>query len=368
MTFSPGERDYSLSLKEGWFELVAASARSQPPTRTVAERKKMSRSQRELYDDQRAVWHANLGPLRTPQMIALHDDLWEIVEANRQDGDKVKAAAVLDAFPGLGKTTAAVEFGRAFHLKQIERYGPTTEGGHERIPVVYIGLTANTTMRTLNAMLCRFYAHPGSERGTALQLGNRAADCVLSCATRLVIVDDVHFLDLNRRDGREVANHFKWLANQFPVTFVFVGVGLRDRGLLTEGMSDDDIALAQTARRWTSLDLAPFRISSAEGRRAWRQLLLAIEQRLVLSNKDRGMVAKELADYLFERSEGHFASLMTLIVRGCYRAIRSGEERLTVELLDRVKNDAAAESARKRLRASFEAGIMTTQVPLANAS
>ena len=136
----------------------------------------------------------------------------------------MKGAAVLDAYPGLGKTTAAVTFGRAFHRRQLSLYGPTTPGGHERIPVVYLGLTANTTMRSLNAMLCRFYAHPGSERGNALQLANRASDCVLSCGTRLVIVDDVHFLDMGRRDGREVANHFKWLGNQFPVTFLFVGV------------------------------------------------------------------------------------------------------------------------------------------------
>ena len=77
-------------------------------------------------------------------------------------------------------------------------------------------------------MLCRFYGLP--ERGNADMLAHRAAECVARCKTRLVIVD-VHFLDISRRDGREVANHFKWLANVFPVTFLFVGVGLRARGL-----------------------------------------------------------------------------------------------------------------------------------------
>ena len=76
-------------------------------------------------------------------------------------------------------------------------------------------------------MLCRFYGLP--ERGNADMLAHRAAECVARCKTRLVIVD-VHFLDISRRDGREVANHFKWLANVFPVTFLFVGVGLRARG------------------------------------------------------------------------------------------------------------------------------------------
>jgi hypothetical protein len=35
------------------------------------------------------------------------------------------------------------------------------------------------------------------------------------------------------------------------------------------------------------------------------------------------MVADELPDYLYDRSTGHFASLMTLITRGCLRAMRS---------------------------------------------
>ena len=208
-------------------------------------------------------------------------------------------------------------------------------------------------------MLCRFYAHPGAERGNALQLANRAADCVLSCGTRLIIVDDVHFLDMGRRDGREVANHFKWLSNQFPVTFLFVGVGLRQRGLLTEGLSPSDAALAQTARRWTPLSLGPFEIATDEGRRTWRRLLLAIERMVVLADKHQGMVAEDLAGYLYSRSTGHFASLMTILMRGCQRAIRTGQERLTRELLDGVKNDEAAELARRELEAAMEHGLLS---------
>ena len=125
-------------------------------------------------------------------------------------------------------------------------------------------------MRSLNSMLCRFYAHPGAERGNASQLANRAADCVITCKTRLIVVDDVHFLDLSRRDGREVANHFKWLANQFPVTFLFVGVGLHQRRLLDEGLTASDRQFAQTARRWTRLTLSPFEVETEDGRRTWR--------------------------------------------------------------------------------------------------
>ena len=193
-------------------------------------------------------------------------------------------------------------------------------------------------------------------------LADRATDCVLSCQTRLIIIDDVHFLDMNRRDGREVANHFKWLQTQFPVTFLFVGVGIEERQMLTEGLGAVDAALAQTARRWTSLSLSPFEIQTEQGRRTWRRLLLAIERDLVLTDAHQGMLADGLSDYLNARSTGHFASLMTLIARGCWRAIQTGSERLTAEVLDEVRNDEAAERARQELAAAFERGLLTTRV------
>ena len=52
---------------------------------------------------------------------------------------------------------------------------------------------------------------------------------------------------------------------------------------------------------------------------------------------------------------------MTLINRGCWRAIHTGDEQLTVELLDQVRNDEAAEQARQELASAFERGLITTR-------
>jgi hypothetical protein len=183
----------------------------------------------------------------------------------------------------------------------------------------------------------------------------------VSCRTRLVVVDDVHFLDVRSRDGLEVSNHLKWLANEFPVTFLFVGVSLRERGLMSEGMTSADQAMAQTARRWTRLTLHPFRIADEATRVAWRALLLGIERNLILARLRPGMVADELSGYLFARTTGHIGSLMTLINRGCQRAIRCGEETLTADLLDTVKIDEGAENARAPLQAALDSGRLTPQ-------
>lgn len=364
--FTVEERDWNPSAKAGWFAMAEAPPRTRPPLLTAEEIAALRPDGRRRYDQARAAWHANLGPIRTPQVDAVFEALEEICGSSLQDGDKVRPAAVLDALPGLGKTTAALAFGRWFHREQVEMHGPQVQAGDgswQRIPVAYLGLTSHTTMRSLNAMLCRFYGLP--ERGNADVLAHRAAECVVNCKTRLVIVDDVHFLDISRRDGREVANHFKWLANVFPVTFLFAGVGLRARGLLDEGLAGTDAVFSQTARRWNVLPLDPFEIRTQEGRRTWRKLLLGIERELVLAGSSHGMIASDLPEYLFARSTGHFASLMSLISRGCYRAVRTGAESLTAGLLDEVRIDQAAEDARSQLQAAIGAGRLPARADAA---
>jgi hypothetical protein len=97
-------------------------------------------------------------------------------------------------------------------------------------------------------------------------------------------------------------------------------------------------------------------VNTERGRRHWRQLLLAIEQRVVLADTHAGMIADDLCDYLYARSTGHIGSLMTLINRGCQCAVRSGEEKLTTELLDNIKIDAASEKARQELELAINTG------------
>ena len=353
-----------LARKEGWLEYVQAPPRTPPDRLGRHALARLGPEARGEYDLARRVWHANIGPLKTPQMAAVHEDLQEIIDSNMHDGDKVKGAAAIDAFPGLGKTTTALTFARQFHRREAGEHGVLTPDGCEHLPVCRVSLSAGTTIKALNQAILRFYAHPATGRygkSTTGQLACQALDCILSCATRLVVVDDVHFLDMCRRDGIEVSNHLKWLASEFPVTFLFAGVSLRERGLMSEGMAAAEQASAQTARRWTRLTLDPFTIGDEPGRRQWRSLLLAIEKHLILADAHPGMLADDLAGYLFARTTGHIGSLMTLVNRGARRAIRRGGEALTADLLDTVKIDEAAEQARAQIQAALDGGRLNAR-------
>ncbi len=307
------------------------------------------------------MWHANIGPLATPQLKALQEDLWDIITSNQQDGDKAKGAVAVDAHPGLGKTTAVLNFALKYHRQVIAREGAFTAAGHERWPVCRVGLTSNIGMKEFNRSLLEYYAHPGRKTGTAALFAQRALDCVLECETRVLIIDDLHFLKWQDKTGTEVSNHFKYIANEFPVTLIFIGVDLANRGLYSEAHARGNITLAQTARRTTPLTMEPFTVSNNRQRVEWRKLLLGLEQRIVLCQAYPGMLADDLSDYLYIRSSGHIGSLMTLINRGCQRAARLGTEVLDQKLLDHVKLDAAAEKARKALAEKFARGAMTTK-------
>ena len=358
---SPKLDNLTFARKEGWRDAVEAPKRVSPELLSTRQIRRLSDSAADIYNQRRTDWHNNLGPFKTPQLVALHDNLWDILDANTQDGNRAKGAVALDGYPGLGKSCAVEEFAKQFHQREIQRQGPYTRAGDERWPVCRIGMRGNTSMKDFNAALCDFYAHPGKRGATTEQLGKWALDCVLSCETRLLIIDDLHFLHWQHHGGVEISNHFKYIANDFPLTLLSIGIGLGERGVLMEGNSYDDAALAQTTRRTTMLEMRPYGISTERGRRQWRQLLMTVEQRVILGSKRQGMLVDDLSDYLFERSTGHIGSLMELIRRGCTRAIRTRTETLNRELFESFKIDSAAERARRELAVAFRTRRLTTR-------
>lgn len=359
---APGNLDnLTLSRKEGWRDATQAPKRTAPEHLTRRQIRSLSDAAADIYKQRREDWHNNLGPLKTPQLAALHEDLWDAMDSNAQDGDHAKGAVALDGYPGLGKSTAVEAFAKEFHRREIARHGEFTRAGDERWPVCRIGMRGNTSMKDFNRAMCEFYAHPG-RGGSTEELGRRALDYVLNCETRMLIIDDLHFLHWQGHGGIEISNHFKYIANDFPLTLVSIGIGLLERGVLTDACYDE--LLSQTSRRTTVLEMKPYQVDTDRQRRDWRTLLTTIEQRLILGDKRVGVLTENLSDYLYERSTGHIGSLMDLIRKGCTRAIRTGAETITRTLLDSVKIDSAAEKARKELAAAFRTRKKTTQLNL----
>ncbi len=175
--------------------------------------------------------------LMTAACQSVLEQLEDFVACNCQTGEDTKPMIALSGLPGLGKSTVSRVFGKRLHRRHIERYGTTTRAGDERWPVCRIGMTASTGTREFNAALCDFYAHPGGQRASAQQLLRFALDDVSSCETRLLIIDDLHFLRGRQERMTDVSNQFKYIANEFPLTVLLIGIGLHEHNTTRYSMT-----------------------------------------------------------------------------------------------------------------------------------
>lgn len=223
-------------VKSGWHDFVHSPPRASLELLTKGQIAALSDDEREDYNEARFVWNANLPTVKTAQLTHAFAVIDQVMASNRRDGDRLRGSVVIDAPPGLGKTTIAIRYARQFHRTAIRRLSSETAAGDQRIPVAFIPLDAGITLKGLNRKILAFYGHLGVAGANTSGLGALAVDCVRSCETQIIVIDDLHFIDFRDRHGREVSNHLKGLANEMAVTFIYVGVRLTEKKFFDEGL------------------------------------------------------------------------------------------------------------------------------------
>lgn len=345
----------TLTTKHEWRAFVAAGRSARPPMPSVAGYRAMASSKRRRFNEARRSHHAAFGPVETPQMRRIYDDLLEVVETNLRNGRPgARKGRVLDGLGGAGKTTIAAEFGRDLELVLRRRHpGELTEAGADYVPVVFVTLPAKTTVKGLNLRLARFLDIPVPKRPPTTEwLTERVQEQSLRAATALIVIDEIHYLNLRYGDNRDVNNHLKDLANLIPATFLYAGIDVEGSRLFSEGGDRGDVR-SQLRRRFGSLPVAPFRADSPISRGEFKSVLMAMESELALFNAEPGMLSDGLLDYLLARSEGFLSTLDPLVKQAANRAIANdpddvaATERITEPLLESISGDWASEQARR---------------------
>ena len=120
------------------------------------------------------------------------------------------------------------------------------------------------------------------KRSSARELTQLVLECARLCQTSLVVIDDIHLLELRREADRDANNHLKRLANDLQATFVYAGVGLSHSGFMHEGRVGADAALAQISHRFKRLPVEPLKRSTQAERATWLGVLKVFERELVL--------------------------------------------------------------------------------------
>ena len=228
-----------------------------------------------------------------------------------------------------GKTTALKQLGRTHELMVRRRYPARLA---DRIPVVYVTTPPKGSPRKLAMEFARFLGLPPVSRGyNTTDIADAVCQVMLQARVDLVLVDELHNLNLATAAGEDMSDHLKYFTEHLPATFAYAGIDL-ERRLFT------GIRGKQIAGRCVLVSTGAYPCDAE-----WKALIATLETALRLHRHEPGTLTRS-ARYLHRRTGGMIGSLSHLVRAAAQMAILEGEEAITRKLLDTIPVDHAAES------------------------
>ncbi|MEU4178914.1 TniB family NTP-binding protein [Streptomyces sp. NPDC026589] len=326
--------DSPLTTKEGWRRYVEHEVH--PPTLlSAAQRSALTARERGRQDDRRREYHADLPLVNTPTIRKVISTSRLLVQLNRHQVS-ARRGVILSGASGTGKTTALTQLGRAHELATRRRH----PRDRSRLPVLYVTVPPAATPKMLATEFARFFGLTFPARATHTDIVDAVCATAAHVHVDLVLVDELHNLNLGSRAGAEASDQLKYFAERLPATFAYAGIDVESQGLfaVTRGR--------QIAGRFVVIPAAPFSYATNADKDAWRGLVSALETMLRLHEHNPGTLTA-MSAYLFHRTGGMIGSLSQLIRGAAVLAIEDGSEAVTEELLELVPVDYAAEQSEK---------------------
>jgi hypothetical protein len=184
--------------------------------------------------------------------------------------------------------------------------------------------------------IAAFLGLPVSSHDSQHAITQSVAGVLRKVGCSLILVDEVHRLDLRTRAGAAASDQLKYFFDSISATFVYAGLDLAENGMFA-GMRG-----RQIAGRFISVTTSAFGYATPGEQTDWARLITTIEQSLRLHRHKPGTLLG-LAAYLHQRTGGMIGSLDQLLHEGANDAISDGAEKITRKHLDAVILDTAAE-------------------------
>lgn len=318
--------------KEGWNAFVSGAALPEPPQLlTAANLERLDRDERELYDYARMDYHSELNLVATPDIRKITTTGEKLIIGNR--GKQLGRRGLIVSGPsGTGKSTSITQLGK-IHQIDTERRASRGTG---RIPVIYIIVPPQATPKMLAIEIAAFLGLPFSSREPQHFITQSVTGVLRKVGCSLILVDEVHRLDLRTRAGAAASDQLKYFFDSVSATFVYAGLDLAENGMFA-GMRG-----RQIAGRFVSLTTSAFGHATDAEKENWGRLIATLEASLRLHRHKPGTLLRQAA-CLHQRTGGMIGSLDQLIHEAANDSIIDGTEKITRKHLDAVVLDTAAE-------------------------
>lgn len=292
------------------------------------DRAGLDSASRSEYDEARIKYHSELIVVETSTVRDVIRQGRLLTLLNHREAC-ARRGLIVSGAAATGKSTAIKQLGRAHELLVRSRYP-----GLERIPVVYVTAPPKGSPKKLATQFAHFLGMPPfKSRANEMDIATTVCEVLTEARTDLVIVDEIHNVNLATSAGEDLSDHLKYFTEHLPATFVFAGINVESGGLFA-GIRGQQIAARCVMTRTGKF---PYRDE-------WRSMIATMEQALRLHRHQLGSLVAQ-AKYLHQRTGGLISSLSHVIRAAAIHAIIEGSEQITRELLDAVVVDHATESA-----------------------
>jgi TniB protein len=293
-----------------------------------AEWIRLDAGERLAYDEMRIKYHSELIVVETSTVAEVIRQGRLLTLLNQREVGARRGLIVSGPW-ATGKSTAIKQLGRAHELRVRQRYP-----GTDRIPVVYVTAPPKGSPKKLATQFAHFLGMPPFKaRANEMDIATAVCDVLTDARADLVIVDEIHNVNLATSAGEDLSDHLKYFTEHLAATFVYAGINVESCGLFT-GVRGQQIAARCVLTRTGKFAY----------QKEWLGIVTLMEQAIRLHGHQPGALVKH-AKYLHQRTGGVISSLSHIVRAAAIGAILDGSEQLTRDLMDTISVDHSTESA-----------------------
>lgn len=244
-----GERRDPTTTLSGWRNFVDAA----PATFDLLSedaRAALAAHDRGAYDDARISYHSELVVVATSTLRKVTQQGRLLTLLNRREISARRGLIVSGPW-ATGKSTALKQLGRTYELMARQQHADSG-----RIPVVYVTTPPRGSPRKLALEFARFLGLPPVKTSwNTTDIADAVCQVLIEARCGLVLVDEIHNLNLATTIGEDMSDHLKYFTEHLPATFVYAGINVERSGLFTAcgaSRSPDGVSSSRPAPSPTS--------------------------------------------------------------------------------------------------------------------